>query len=180
MCDEIKMAELHELKSQLMACAQAEFAKGLDNVSTDEAGEVIDMIKDLAQAEKYCREAYYYQLVSEAMEDGEKSPSGRYGYSPRKPRIHHKPYVDQMPYVEEYLDREGDDRYGRAYNEWKESRRYYTQTNSPRYREDMDAHAAEHIGDTMATIREIWKNADPELRKRMKSDFTTLVNEMNV
>lgn len=44
----------------------------------------------------------------------------------------------------------------------------------------MDAHAAEHVGDTLATIREIWKTADPEMKKRIKADFTTLVNEMTV
>lgn len=178
MCDEYKMTEICELKDRLISCAQAEFAKGLDNVSTKEAGEVIDMIKDLAQTEKYCREANYYRLVSETMENS------RYGYSPnRKLKGKYRPYMDEgFEHEEERYPRfrEEDQRYGRAYNDWKESRRYYTQTNSPRYREDMDAHAAEHIGDTLATIREIWKNADPELRKRMKSDFTTLVNEMNV
>lgn len=180
MCDEIKMAELHELKCQLMACAKSEFAKGLENVNSEEAGEVIDMIKDLAQTEKYCREADYYRHVTEAMEDGDLSENGRWGYTPKRRKTPYKPYVDQKPYIDRYLDEGMDDRYGRAYNEYRDARRYYTETNSPIYRQEMDAHAAEHVGDTLATIREIWKNADPELRKRMKSDFTNLVNEMTV
>lgn len=43
----------------------------------------------------------------------------------------------------------------------------------------MDAHATEHLANTVATIREIWKHADPEMRNRMKSDITVLMNDMN-
>lgn len=34
------------------------------------------------------------------------------------------------------------------------------------------------INQTLGTLREIWGNADPDLRKRMKADLTNLVNEM--
>ena len=42
----------------------------------------------------------------------------------------------------------------------------------------MDRHANEHVMDTIATIREIYKAADPELRTRIKGDLTKLVGEM--
>lgn len=88
--------------------------------------------------------------------------------------------MDEYPDDRDRRYERSDPRYGRAYNEYKESRRYYTETNSPTYRQEMDAHAAEHVGDTLATIREIWKSADPDMKKRIKADFTTLVNEMTV
>ena len=37
---------------------------------------------------------------------------------------------------------------------------------------------AEHLMDAMGTIREIYKSAEPDLRKRMKADLTKLVGEM--
>ena len=73
---------------------------------------------------------------------------------------------------------EGDDRYGRAYNEYKNSKRNYTETKSSADKEEMDRHADEHMMDTIATIREIYKTADPELRTRMKSDLNKLISEM--
>lgn len=166
---------MHEIKEQLMSCLKAELAKGLEHVDTKEAGEVVDMIKDISECELNCWETEYYRSVVEAM-----GGNSRAGYIPKKPW--HKPYVDQGPYVDEYMrdHNRSDPRYGRAYNEYRESRRYYTETNSPSYRQEMDAHAAEHVGDTLATIREIWKSADPEMKKRIKADFTTLVNEMTV
>lgn len=44
----------------------------------------------------------------------------------------------------------------------------------------MNAHALEHVSDTIATMRDIWKSADPDLKKRMKSDFTNLLSEMTI
>lgn len=164
---------MHEIKEKLVSCLKAEMAKGIENVDTKEAGEVVDMIKDIAQCEKYCWEAEYYRSVVEAM-----GGNTRAGYIPKRPW--NRPYEDRAPYADEYLHDRSDPRYGRAYNEYRESRRYYTETNSPAYRQEMDAHAAEHVGDTLATIREIWKTADPEMKKRIKADFTTLVNEMTV
>lgn len=71
-------------------------------------------------------------------------------------------------------------RYGQAYNDYQIARRHYTASKSPDAREDMNKHANEHLSDTMATIREIWDAAEPEQRKRIKNDLSTLVGEMNV
>lgn len=77
-----------------------------------------------------------------------------------------------------YDDPMMDDRHGRAFNEWKSARRHYTETQSPADREKMKMHASEHMADTIATVREIWDGADPELRKRMRTDFQNLMNEL--
>lgn len=80
-----------------------------------------------------------------------------------------------------YSDRdEFDPRYGKAYNDYQKSRRGYTASSSQKDKEEMDRHAKEHMADTLMTIKEIWNNADIDLKKRMKTDLTQLVSEMTV
>ena len=59
---DIKM--MHNMIEKLTKCAEMEFEKGVDNVDTKEMGEVVDIIKDLA-------EAMYYRTLVVAMEDSE-------------------------------------------------------------------------------------------------------------
>ena len=42
-------------------------------VNANELGEFVDMVKDLAEAEKYCREASYYHSITDAMDESAKS-----------------------------------------------------------------------------------------------------------
>lgn len=170
MLNENRMCELADMKERLISCMKSELAKGLEQVDASEAGEVIDMIKDIAQCEKNCWEAEYYRTVVEAMEEDDDEDDEyemRMGY--RKPskshrfegsKYRHRPYTDQMPYIDAYL-------------------------NDPQFRENMrmgyDLHHktdSERITDMMANIREIWKRAEPELKTRMKTDFNALIGEM--
>ena len=205
---ETKTRDICEMKETLMTAVKAELAKGLQQANGKELGEAVDMIKDLACAEKDCLEAHYYKTVVEAMETGGEEEEPRFGYNPtRYPRrgMKYKPMVDQEPYIDRYIDEHGghmlDDmrmgytqprdsrgqfredpegRYGRAYRDYQAARRHYTATNSPADKEEMTTHATEHVADTIATIRELWRNADVDLKKRMKTDFTNLLGEMNV
>lgn len=67
---------MHEMIETLAMCAKSEFdKKGVEKIDTKEMSEVIDMIKDLA-------EAMYYRTVTVAMEEyGEDEEDGRRGYS---------------------------------------------------------------------------------------------------
>jgi signal transduction histidine kinase len=58
------MDRLKHMKHKLIEVAEIEINENLENVDTKELGEVIDMIKDLA-------EAIYYCTVTEAMETKE-------------------------------------------------------------------------------------------------------------
>ena len=73
-----------------------------------------------------------------------------------------------------------DDRYGRAYRNYQDCRKFYTETHSEQDKKQMETHANEHLSDTVASLRDIWKDADPELKKRMKHDLTKLNEEMTV
>lgn len=55
---------MHNMLEKLTKCAEMELEKGVENVDTKEMGEVVDIIKDLA-------EAMYYRTLVVAMEDSE-------------------------------------------------------------------------------------------------------------
>lgn len=208
-------------------------SKGAANMDTKEAGEVVDMIKDLAEAEKYCMEACYYESIVKAMhEAGEDDEDGRMGYNARHyasgrfapkgrgTRMGYMPMNDMRdPYLYDYngepmihegdlrpmkfgyqpsgagnrsqsgsrmghddrdWDMDDDPEHSREYNEYKRAKRHYTETKSAVDKQKMDEHAMKHMNQAMDSFRELWKDADPVMRKRMKTDLTALVGEMPV
>lgn len=201
------MEEIIDMKKTLTSALKSHISNGLESVDTSEAGQVADIIKDLSETERNCYEACYYKTVIEAMEEGEEP---RYGYNNRRYSNGHyapkgsgsvsmgyRPYIDEEPYINAYMhdprfdekmkmgyvqdSRDGGmNRYGKAYNEYKEARRHYTSTSSEHDKTEMNTHANEHISDMIATVRDIWDHADNEFKRRMKSDIMTLVNDMNV
>lgn len=77
---------IHELLEHATEAALSEWeSKGTHSVDTKEMGEVVDIIKDLACAEKDVWEACYYKSIVEAMEEEEELErmiykEGRAGY----------------------------------------------------------------------------------------------------
>lgn len=230
-----KVKPISSIKEKLVKVLESEMERGIMQMDTKEAGEIIDMIKDLSEAERNCYEVGYYESVIKAMEEGEQSPrygEDRMGYNNRrysdgryapKGRGHisgYNPLMRDWPYIQEDLrmgympgydvygysqmNRGGgssngstgnsqgggssnggsrgysDDRYGKAYRDYQDSRRFYHESKSDTDRKQMETHANEHLSDTVATLRDIWKDAEPELRKRMKHDLTKLNEEMSV
>ena len=212
-----KNKEIKELKEKLTECFKGELsAKGAAGMDAQEAGEVVDMIKDLAETEKYCMETLYFQKVVEAMTsydeprygesmgynnnrraNGRYAPSGTgnrtMGYMPM--------YTDGMPDMSwdgaygytgsgsnggrsGYFMPDGnmseETPYGRAYAEYKRRRKYYTETKSPEDKREMEMNAEEHMNMVIATMRDIWKDADTPLKKRMKDALTELMKDMTV
>lgn len=75
--------DICELKKRLIKIVESELnTSSISSIDAKELGEVVDMIKDFAEAEKYCQEACYYQSIVEAMDDA-KEEERRMGYSPR-------------------------------------------------------------------------------------------------
>lgn len=75
-------------------------------------------------------------------------------------------------------DRIPDDPYGRPFREWEEARRHYTETKSLKDKTEMNEKALEHMETSLMSLREIWKNADPELKKQMQPGIDALTKEM--
>lgn len=164
--------------------------------------------KNLTDAEKNEWESCYYASIVKAMKDADErgDEEDRYGYIPREASRMGKRGMqrdrimrwvrDPDTFEDEMYERAGytpgrkmsrddrssdnssDERYGKPYREYLDSRRHYTETKSQVDKDAMDMHANEHLMDVMNTIREIYKGADPDQRKRMKSDLTKLVGEM--
>lgn len=112
---EAKLMELCECKDTLLCWLKTAIAKGMDECDAKELGEVVDMIKDCAEAEKLCREALYYETVTEAMEDAGEyddrmgynhyhTNSGRFATKGNGHMVRgYNPTVEQMPYVGAYI-----------------------------------------------------------------------------
>lgn len=213
-----KVEKLCEMKDKLVCWTAAELAKGKCEVDTKEMGDVVDMIKDLAEAEEKCWKACFYKKVLEEMELEGEFPEGRMGYDhwryssgrfaptghghrsgyhpmPMTPMMdesmddwamragYRMPTHSQMTHMGGrhgmgYDDGMMDDRHSRAYNDYQTARRHYTETKSHEDKDKMSKHAQEHVLESVETMRDIWRNADPELRRQMKSDLVGLVNEM--
>lgn len=171
-----KLSDICEMKKKIVDWANMELATGFSENYQHIMmfGEIVDMIKDLAEAEKACHEACYYEMMAEGMKNGDGYPmhNERMGYNPRMKPI-------PMPMMSDE-DEEYDDRHGRAFNKFRKTKRHYHETHSDADRKQMKDYANEHLMETIGTLKEIWEDADPDLRKRMKTDLTKLTAEMTV
>lgn len=187
---EQKIEPISNMKKKLIHVLTSEMDKGIHELDTKEVGMIVDIIKDLSETERNCYETGYYESVIKAMEEGEHAPrygEDRMGYNTRRytngqyAPNGYNPLIRDLPYIQEDL-RMGysDNRYGRAYRDYQDSKRFYTASHSEHDKKRMETHANEHLSDTVASLRDIWKDADPELKKRMKHDLAKLNEEMTV
>lgn len=205
------LGDICEVEKALTCALKTVVSQGIFSKEVDykELGELVDMVKDMAETKKDCWKAYYYMTAALGMEGGydeEEEPmgynanrysSGRFapagkghrssGYMmPKEDRLEHEFWMDGMrpmgysgnryPYYANNM--QGDNRYGKTYAEYENARRHYTETKSPEDKSHMDESARGHIKESMETMREIWKSADPTLRKEMKASLTGLISEM--
>lgn len=198
------MSDISEIKKTLTSWLKSAVMSGPEHMNVVDLKETADAIKDLAEAEKECREAEYYKSVVKAMESGDDGPaylesmrSGRMGYRPVYTMGYSAPSMpgDQRYYGgdayipandftsmrsdERYENNPDSDRYGRAFSEYRRARRNYTETHSPSDKRDMDAMAQNHLANAVSTMKEMWSAADPEMKAKMKSELSKLMNEMN-
>lgn len=208
-----KYNDICALKHNMLHYVMGETEKGFEDDPTKVhvLKEYIGMVKDLAEAEKACQEACYYESVVEAMDNADMfEDNPRMGYnrnrnrmgqysdgragnqnggssdgsrSGRSSRMGYTPDMDMMPYMrkmEDYDEWDDDDTdYGKSFKRFRKAKRHYTQTHSETDKQKMNEASNNHMLETMSTLREMWDEADPELRKRMKTDLTTLTASMN-
>ena len=82
-----KYEDICDLKKSILKYVTSQIADGLSADAQEVAilGEYVDMLKDLAEAEKSCQEACYYESVVEAMSDS--GMTQRMGYNPNRNRM---------------------------------------------------------------------------------------------
>lgn len=256
---EMKISEetkgLKELCEKLEKLACHSFENGMDKVETEEAGQVIDMIKDLCEAKEKVVKACYFKSIIKAMEKEEEEDKkekelyGRMGYRGRdsrgrfvhrsgrgrstsmgytNPLWHIMPEMDDM-YDDDYMDmipenyrmgysggrggnygggnhvgsgnyggqsgntgrygyddgmgysrdgRRETSRHGETYDRYRDSRRHYTEAKDMESKRKMDESMKEYTEDIANNVREMWKDADPQLRQTMKADLTRMVQQL--
>ena len=199
-----KYNDICSLKHHMLHYVMGETEKGFEPTpeKVHVLKEYIEMIKCLAETEKECQEADYYEAVVQAMEENGMMESERMGYNPNRNRMGqysdgragnrnsdsgsnsrrgyspNRMYSRMMPGDDR--DEWGDDdpRYSEAFNRFRKAKRYYTKSHSEEDKQRMKDASNEHMMETMSTIREMWDDADPDLRARMKTDLTNLVTNL--
>lgn len=150
------MHRIKKMKEKLIEEAQNRM-DNLDGGSIEQMGQIIDMIKDLSEAEKACLEAEYYDSVIDAM-DGD----GRYGYDDRGGS------GDRRGYRESYMMDDRNDRMG-----YRDSKGRYAR-NPNRRRMRRSGYSEESI----ENLRQMMEDADPERKRQLKQDLEELMREM--
>lgn len=154
-------------------------------INAQELGEVIDMIKDTYEMEYYCSKKKYYESVTDAMEEygnNERFKMGRSGMMRTIPETDYRWDPDEynmyarMGYSGRHMTT---GEIGRNWDKYLDARRHYQATKSDSDRMEMSTNAQLHMGQMIATLREMWHDADPDLKQKMKKDFSGLLQEMN-
>lgn len=93
---------IHCMVEKLSECAKCEVEKGIEQLNTEEMGEVTDMIKDLCEAE-------YYARIAKAMEKSEEEDEAEEKYIRKMLKEENKDEYKRMR--EEYGEDEGERRF---------------------------------------------------------------------
>ena len=156
------MHRIVKMKERLIEEAQSRM-ENLDGGSIEQMGQIIDMIKDLAETEKACMEADYYDSVVEAM-DGE----DRYGYDPQGGRSGVGRSSGGRRY-ESMDDGEGGRMgYKNQYGNWP--------ANPSNRRRRMRRRG--YSEESVENLRQMMEEADPERKRQLKQDLEELMREM--
>lgn len=72
----------------------------------------------------------------------------------------------------------GGSRRGETYDRYRDNRRHYTDTKDLESKKKMDESMKEYMDDAMDSMKEMWKDADPQLKQSMKAELTKLVQQL--
>jgi hypothetical protein len=150
------MYRLHEIKDTLIHSVARQM-KHIDSVDTEELGEVVDMIKDIA-------EAIYYCTVTEAMEGhGEGRSNQYYGGNSGQGYYTEREYPIEM-------------KEGRSPN----SRRMYMEAKEQHHPKEAKMRELERYAQELTQdISEMIEDASPEERQTLARKLGTLVSKIN-
>lgn len=184
--------DLAEAKEKLWkACYYKEIVEAMDEYEEDE--EEKEFIEHILRKMEHGEQLTDHERMGY---DRWRYSSGRYAPKGRGRRTRMGFTPDPKPWpttVSPYMGVDGDgmgtygdtygmplDKYGRepSYERYKRARKYYTETRTPEAKTEMSEQAMHHVKESVDTMREIWADADPDLKKKMKADLTSLMNEM--
>ncbi len=159
------MYKLHEIKDTLIQSV-AKQMKHIDSVDTEELGEVVDMIKDIA-------EAIYYCTVTEAMEGQDRAYYDG-GNGRGKSNQYYGGNSGQGYYTEREYPIEMKE--GRSPN----SRRMYMEAKEQHHPKEAKMRELERYAQELTQdISEMIEDASPEERQTLARKLGTLVSKIN-
>lgn len=156
------MQRIKRMKDKLIEEAQSRL-QNMDGGSIEQMGQIIDMIKDLSEAEKSCLEAEYYDSVIDAMENGQ-----RYGYDDQGGNTGGRQGYREPYMMDNNSDGEGRMGYRNQYGNFPAN------PKNRRRRMRRSGYSEESIDN----IRQMMEDADPERKRQLKRDLEDLMSEM--
>ena len=191
---------------KLAECAEKQFDAGIENIDTSEMGQVVDMMKDLA-------EAMYYRELTKAMQefdaedvmemldrygDGRKFydhyryADGRFAPKGRGHRMGYRPYLymGEDDWLNEYTHNPDfmkpgytergkmDSRHGRSYDRFDENRRFYHESGDAATKKRMEDSIKDVFDDMESMVQDVWKDMTPEQKTQYRAKMTQLVQKM--
>ena len=195
---------IHNMLEDITETASTELSKGVNQVNTKEMGEVIDMIKDLSEAEKNKMEACYYKSVIEAMEESQYGEDYDYegrirrGYSRGGRRMG---YEQPMMYDDMYMDgrmgysngaygggsrgmsRSGysnqggqrSSRFGYSHDEYMKEKSMYNKNNPEDMKKRSDM-IEDRVDELYEMFKDEVKDMSPEEKQLWKNKLSKIVN----
>ena len=164
------MHRIKKMKEKLIEEAQNRM-QNMDGGSIEQMGQIVDMIKDLSEAEKACLEAEYYDTVIDAM-DGE---SDRYGYPGQGGSSGGRGGSGgsgRSGYREPYMmDEDGE---GGRMGYRNQYGNFPANPKNRRRRMRRSGYSEESI----ENLRQMMEDADPERKRQLKQDLEELMQEM--
>lgn len=186
-----KVEQLGNLKTMLMDAMAAQMSNGIQCVDTCEAGQVVDMIKDLADAEEKCWKACYYQKIVEAMHEAKEDQEAmmrlsmmsmnpeisRMGFTPTM-----MPHDRMMNDIRRAGERETRDMRDGERQIRHDERDWSRMNGMPNQRMgyDGDMPKEETVRHALMSMRDIWQDADVKLKDEMKKEMLKLAREMGI
>ena len=182
------MERLKTIKSQLIAQVQTQMGD-LKKVDAKELGEVIDMIKDIAQTEYYCK---VYEAMEKPQEESKETnnyyytekylppKSGERMYYPDsdgEPKMYSSRYGHEPGRSEEYYEREYPLQYLRDEREGRSpiKRKMYMETKATNPDSSKALKALEsYMQDLTADMTEMLEKATPEEKAVVQKKINTL------
>lgn len=68
--------------------------------------------------------------------------------------------------------------HGKTFDDYQMAKRNYSTTKSSADKDAADKRAIVYVGSTLNNFREMWNESDPALRKRMKEEFDSLMDDI--
>ncbi len=85
---------------------------------------------------------------------------------------------EEMERPEKRSDHYPESRRGVVYDRYHDARRQYTSSMTAKDKQEMDTRATEYFRKSIDAMKDIWKDADPDLRQDMKTKLMNLINSM--